>query len=103
MADAFAANVLPIVRQIEASGVKGYRAIAAALNASGIRTARGGEWHNTTIRNLVARDTAWKDRSGHVCFERIHPCNADRRLNEPIKEMPQVVARRAVSSRYAVT
>jgi DNA invertase Pin-like site-specific DNA recombinase len=54
-ADAFAANVLPIVRQIEASGVKGSRAIAAALNARGARTARGGEWHSTTVRNLMAR------------------------------------------------
>lgn len=54
-ADAFAANVLPVVRQIEASGVKGYRALAEALNARGIRTARGGEWHATTVRNLVTR------------------------------------------------
>eukprot|EP01037_Dinobryon_pediforme_P002741 gene2741-2780_t len=39
-ADAFAANVLPVVRQIEASGVVGSRAIAEALNARGIPTAR---------------------------------------------------------------
>ena len=55
VADAFAANVLPVVRQIEASGVKGHRAIAAALNARGVRTARGGDWHATTVRNLLAR------------------------------------------------
>lgn len=54
-ADAFAANVLPIVRQIEASGVRGARAIAEALNARGIRTARGGRWHDSTVRNLLAR------------------------------------------------
>ena len=54
-ADTFAANVLPVVRQIEASGVKGSRAIAAALNARGVRTARGGNWHATTVRNLMAR------------------------------------------------
>jgi DNA invertase Pin-like site-specific DNA recombinase len=54
-ADAFAANVLPVIRQIEASGIKGYRAIAAALNARGIRTARGGDWHATTVRNLKTR------------------------------------------------
>jgi hypothetical protein len=41
-ADPFAANVLPIVRQIQASRVTGYRNIAAALNTRGIRTARGG-------------------------------------------------------------
>jgi hypothetical protein len=31
-ADAFAANVLPIVRQIQAAGAATFRAIAAALN-----------------------------------------------------------------------
>lgn len=54
-ADAFAANVLPIIREIEASGATDYRAIAAALNARGIRTARGGQWHATTVRNLMLR------------------------------------------------
>jgi DNA invertase Pin-like site-specific DNA recombinase len=54
-ADAFAANVLPIVRQIQASGATTYRAIAAALNNRGVRTARGGSWHDSTVRNLLAR------------------------------------------------
>jgi len=54
-ADAFAANVLPIVRQIEAAGATTHRAIAAALNARGIRTARGGAWHDSTVRNLLRR------------------------------------------------
>ena len=57
-ADAFAANVLPIVRQIQASGATTGRAIAEALNARGIRTARGGAWHDSTVRNLLARDRA---------------------------------------------
>ena len=51
----FAANVLPIVRQIQASGVTTFRAIAAALNNRGVRTARGGVWHDSTVRNLLAR------------------------------------------------
>jgi DNA invertase Pin-like site-specific DNA recombinase len=54
-ADAFAANVLPIVRQIEAGGATTHRAIAAALNDRGVRTARGGDWHQSTVRNLLAR------------------------------------------------
>jgi DNA invertase Pin-like site-specific DNA recombinase len=54
-ADAFAANVLPVVRELRAAGVVTVRAIAAALNARGIRTARGGEWHHSTVRNLLAR------------------------------------------------
>ena len=54
-ADAFARNVLPIVRQIQAAGVTGLANIAQALNDRGIRTARGGAWHNSTVRNLLAR------------------------------------------------
>jgi DNA invertase Pin-like site-specific DNA recombinase len=41
-ADAFAARVLPIVRGLQAAGVTTARAIAAALNLSGARTARRG-------------------------------------------------------------
>jgi DNA invertase Pin-like site-specific DNA recombinase len=55
-ADAFAANVLPIVRQIEVSGGRGHWAITAALNARGVRKTRGGDWHATTVRNLPARE-----------------------------------------------
>jgi DNA invertase Pin-like site-specific DNA recombinase len=54
-ADAFAANVLPIVRQIQAAGVTTFRAIAATLNDRGVGTARGGAWHDSTVRNLLAR------------------------------------------------
>jgi DNA invertase Pin-like site-specific DNA recombinase len=55
-ADAFAANVLPIVLKIQADGATTFRAIAAALNARGVRTARGGDWHDSTVRNLLARN-----------------------------------------------
>jgi DNA invertase Pin-like site-specific DNA recombinase len=54
-ADAFAANVLPIVRQIQAAGVTTARAIATALNDRAVRTARGGDWHDSTVRNLLER------------------------------------------------
>ena len=54
-ADAFAANVLPVVRQLQAQGVTTHRAIAEALNARGIKTARGGDWHHSTVRNLLRR------------------------------------------------
>ena len=54
-ADQFAANVLPIVRAIHASGLTTLREIADALNARGVRTARGGQWHSSTVHNLLAR------------------------------------------------
>jgi DNA invertase Pin-like site-specific DNA recombinase len=53
-ADVFA-NVLPIVRQIQAAGAASLAAIAGAFNARGVRAARGGAWHNSTVRNLLAR------------------------------------------------
>jgi DNA invertase Pin-like site-specific DNA recombinase len=56
-ADGFAANVLPVVRQIRAAGHTTLQAIADSLNARGVRTARGGAWHNSTVRNLLARET----------------------------------------------
>ncbi len=55
-ADAFAANVLPVIRQIQATGATTFRAIAAAFNARGVRSPRGGEWHATTVRNILNRD-----------------------------------------------
>jgi DNA invertase Pin-like site-specific DNA recombinase len=54
-ADRFAANVLPIIQSIRASGIASYMGIADALNSRGIRTARGGRWHATTVRNLLSR------------------------------------------------
>jgi DNA invertase Pin-like site-specific DNA recombinase len=55
MADRHAGNVLPIIRQIQGSGAGSLRAIADALNARGIKTARGGVWHPSTVRNLLYR------------------------------------------------
>ena len=54
-ADVFAAKVLPIVRMIQSEGATTLRAIAAGLNERGVRTARGGDWHDSTVRNLLAR------------------------------------------------
>ena len=54
-ADEFASNVLPIVKEIQASGLSTLQAIADALNARGARTARGGRWHSSTVYNLLVR------------------------------------------------
>jgi len=48
----YAENVLPVVEQISAGGAS-LRQIAAELNARGIKTARGGKWHATTVRNIL--------------------------------------------------
>src|SRR5262245_20029197 len=44
-ADRHAEDVLPIIEDIQASGILGLRAIAAELADRGILTARGGRWH----------------------------------------------------------
>lgn len=54
-ADQHAANVMPIIDQIKATGATSYRAIASALNHRGIKTARGGTWAATTVRNVLLR------------------------------------------------
>ena len=54
-ADRFAVNVRPIVEAIRASGIKSYAGIAEALNSRGIKTARGGEWHVTSVRRVLER------------------------------------------------
>jgi DNA invertase Pin-like site-specific DNA recombinase len=54
-ADRHAANVLPIIREVRKSGATTLRDIAAALNARGVHTARGGQWHATSVKNVLER------------------------------------------------
>jgi DNA invertase Pin-like site-specific DNA recombinase len=54
-AQRFAENVLPIIRQVQASGVSSLRGIAAVLNARGVRTARGGRWAATQVSAVLSR------------------------------------------------
>ena len=54
-ADKFAANALPIIRQVQASGVTTLRGIAGALTARGIPTARGGAWTPVQVSAILQR------------------------------------------------
>jgi DNA invertase Pin-like site-specific DNA recombinase len=54
-ADAFAAKVLPIIREIKSAGAGTLRQMAQALNVRGIETARGGRWEAATVRNVMRR------------------------------------------------
>src|ERR1044071_7682314 len=51
-ADRFAENMRPIIEGIRASGITTHQGIAEALNARGIKTPRGGEWHATSVRRV---------------------------------------------------
>jgi len=55
IADAFAANVRPIIKEIQASGVTSLHGIARALAARGVKTARGGEWSDVQVAAVLRR------------------------------------------------
>lgn len=54
-ADAFAADLRPIILAITQEGIVSLGGIAKALNDRQIATARGGVWQKTTVSNLLAR------------------------------------------------
>jgi DNA invertase Pin-like site-specific DNA recombinase len=56
-ADRFAANIIPIIREIQASGVTTLRGVARALNARGVQSARGAPWSAETVSNILERAT----------------------------------------------
>jgi len=54
-ADQMAANLATTIADLKAEGHTSLPAIAAGLNERHIRTARGGHWHPSSVRNLLAR------------------------------------------------
>lgn len=56
-ADAFAADLVDVLADVEVSGHTTLHQIARELNRRGIRTARGGIWHPATVANVRARLT----------------------------------------------
>jgi Recombinase len=46
--------VVERMRQLRADGLT-FAAIADRLNADGVETARGGHWHDTTVRRVLNR------------------------------------------------
>jgi hypothetical protein len=54
----FRPGIAPIVAGIVASGIGTDAGIADALNARGIATARGGNWHPQTVKNVEGSDGA---------------------------------------------
>jgi DNA invertase Pin-like site-specific DNA recombinase len=54
-ADEFAAGLRPVVEALKAEGHITLRALADTLNDQGMMTRRGGRWHVSNVRNLLAR------------------------------------------------
>ncbi len=54
-ADRYSANILPVIREIQGSGIKSLRGVARALAARGIPTARGGAWTAVQVSDILRR------------------------------------------------
>jgi DNA invertase Pin-like site-specific DNA recombinase len=52
-ADRYSANVLPVIREIQGSGIKSLRGVARALAARGIPTPRGGAWSPVQVSAIL--------------------------------------------------
>jgi DNA invertase Pin-like site-specific DNA recombinase len=53
--DARAADLAPIIKELQEAGKTSLRAIAAGLNERGIPTARGGEWSSPQVMRILER------------------------------------------------
>jgi DNA invertase Pin-like site-specific DNA recombinase len=51
----FAANVLPLIREVQTAGYTSFNAIAGQLNARKVATARGGRWTHVQVRQILDR------------------------------------------------
>lgn len=60
LADETAAAVVPVIEQIKASGCTTLDGIASALNARGIKTARGYDWRSAQVHRVLHR---WKSKA----------------------------------------
>ena len=54
-ADEFATDLNPVLRTIRANGAITLASMALELNLRGIKSARGGKWQRSSVRNLLER------------------------------------------------
>lgn len=54
-ADAYAADLRPVLAEIRAAGITSLGGITKALKERNITTARGKDWHKTSVANLLTR------------------------------------------------
>ncbi len=54
-ADQHAQDLAPVLGDLRQQGITTLRSIAAALSERGMLTRRGGRWHVSNVRNLLAR------------------------------------------------
>ena len=49
----WAENMMPVIAQIQATGITTLEGIAKELNARNMKTSRGGEWHRTSVMRVL--------------------------------------------------
>lgn len=54
-ADAYASSLSATIEELRVQGIYSVRDICSALNARGIRTSRGAQWHPTSVKRLMDR------------------------------------------------
>jgi DNA invertase Pin-like site-specific DNA recombinase len=54
-AEEFVTGLIPVIEAVRRNGADTLQAISCALNQRGIRSARGGRWHVSSVSNLLAR------------------------------------------------
>lgn len=54
-ADSFARDLSPVIDRLRSEGRSSLPQIAAGLNDGGFSTPRGGKWHPSSVKNLLAR------------------------------------------------
>ena len=62
-AERFAANILPIIQGLQQQGITSNRALAQALNTRGIKTMNNRKWYDTTVANIMRRNSGKFDES----------------------------------------
>jgi hypothetical protein len=61
---------MPMVDAIRSTGATTLEAIMQALNQRGIRSARGGKWHVSSVSNLLAQKFAAKHNRRVLFYRR---------------------------------
>lgn len=54
-ADEFAQDLAPVIERLRSEGLTSLPMLAEGLNGGGFATRRGGKWHPSSVRNLLAR------------------------------------------------
>lgn len=54
-ADERASKLAEVIKEIQETGATSLREIAEELNRMNVRTARGGKWHASSVKNLISR------------------------------------------------